>query len=340
MATVYDSQYHETRAFVDVGSGNTKLAIATVDKRSNMIVKRIFDKKYPLAFQKALELSSKKEFNVEIQGKAEQVFNEIHTHCKTHQVQRTVAVATHAFRVAINGKQVASNLKIRTKVPVRVIPQREEGAIGYSSVKKVQSVAKKIFGVLEIGTGSFQLSLSEKPLEENVFYGSYGAVPFNQLVLSQSLERGKSDHVYSMTKLQKDHAIQLARNIAKKASPKVKDKIKTLNGKIHGLGGFFVKSLLPNCKDGKITKENLEAFINKSYAKTYDQLNNPFADTNLTNAILALGFMQELKINEILPIDTDNTGFSHDSYWKENTWYENLAQWFSDLIAYLFNCVS
>ena len=84
------------------------------------------------------------------------------------------------------------------------------------------------------------------------------------------------------------------------------------------MGRLFTKSLLPLTENqDKITRSDLRDFINSCIGKTKEELNDPFSDANLANAILVLGFMKALHIDEIHVLDAASIQgmLSYPPYW-------------------------
>lgn len=153
-----------------------------------------------------------------------------------------------------------------------------------------------------------------------VFKGQLGSIPFKNYIIEviQGKDSNKVNSPNPMTLEDYKQADRYARALARKAFPTIKDKIQADNMVI-GLGRLFYASIAPVAgHDGKITRKGLRDFINASLNKTDQELNNPFANVDVSNCILALAFMKALHIQEISVVDkTTSKGLLvHNNYWE------------------------
>ena len=309
----------ERRAAIDVGSGSTKICIADVDPKTNKIIRVIFEKSFAVPYQTYLEASSDLSFNAEIQERGIAIFSQIKEILDENQVERIAAVATEAFRKSTNGAAFAKIVGEKTGIALRVISQHEEGEIGfYSGVAAADGSAEDVL-IWDIGTGSFQITVDDDN-EVVVYMQSMGSVPFKNYLIEE-IQGKDSAQVTSPNPISEEDwkkADALARAMGRKAYPLIKDKVRAFDGTILGIGRLFANSVKPiGEENGIITRDDLRAFIRASLNKTDEELNDPFANVNVTNCILVLGVMKSLHIHEINILDTTSTKgmLSYGSYW-------------------------
>lgn len=315
-----EESFWERRAVVDVGSGSTKFCIADVDLRTNEVVRIIFSNNYKVGYQESLEKSYDHRFERELCDRGLEVFSEIDSLCQHYQVERISAVATEAFRQSTNGEAFAREVCQKTNIPLRIISQKEEGAIAFFSAASGMQNKDELI-VWDIGTGSFQLTVAESDDDIVVFMGSLGSIPFKNYIIDVIQDRDSScgETLFPFSREDYLQADRYARALARRAFPLIKDRIGDTDGRVVGVGRLFNNSLLPITEDGKtITRKDLRDFIESNVGKSADELAaDPFAAANLSNAILVLGFMKALHIHEIVPVDTATTAgmLSYAPYW-------------------------
>ncbi|CRX38698.1 Ppx/GppA phosphatase family protein [Estrella lausannensis] len=296
------------RAAIDIGSGSTKVAIAEVDTETNQITEVLLDASYPVPYQAALDHSADSTFDEETKFEGLRVFKEIKTIADQFEVRQVVAVATSAFRKANNVRPFLSQIKNETGIEVLIIPQREEGEIAFFSALASGDLNSQEVLVWDIGTGSQQMTVMNEKGELVVYMGeNMGSVEFKHYIMDviQSDETDISPNPIS------DEEYKIAdsygRAFGRRATPLIKQKIQE-NISVVGIGRLFYNSIRPiAAKDGVINRKGLRTFIAASLNKTDQELNNPFAHVDVSNAILVLAIMKALHIQTIRPLETTST---------------------------------
>ena len=315
----------ERRAAIDVGSGSTKVCIADIDTETNQIINILFDGSFSVPYQSYLEIDPNAHFNTEIQDKGLAAFTKIQELLEQHQVTHVKAVATEAFRKAHNGREFAQIVQEKTGIPLSVISQEDEGMIAFYSAVSSSHTDPDNLLIWDIGTGSFQIIAENGPDHEidhelAIYMRSMGSVPFKNYIIQEiqgkDLSVVKSPNPMSQEDWEKADA--LARNMGRHALPYIKDKVKIVEGSIVGIGRLFANSVKPMGIDGQITRDDLRTFIRNSLEKTDEELGDPFANVNISNAILVLGVMKALHIHEINIIETTSTKgiLCYKPYWQ------------------------
>ncbi|MBY0529615.1 MAG: hypothetical protein K2P51_05430 [Rhabdochlamydiaceae bacterium] len=318
----------ERRAVIDVGSGSTKFCIADVDIKTQSVVKIILNESYAVPYQASLEASDDYTFSREVRDTGIQTFTKINALCEEYNVQKVTAVATEAFRKSMNGESFAKEVYEKTFIPLRIITQKEEGAIAYySAASLIKDRPQEDLIVWDIGTGSYQITMENKEGDLSVFMGNVGAVPFKNYIIDVVQNQDStspSATLHPFTEADHIAADRYARALARQAFPNIKHQISEKDGKVVGVGRLFTNSLLPFAQDPeKITRADLRKFIASCYGKTKEELNNPFSEADLANATLALGFMKALHIKEVHALSAATTQgmLTYAPYWEEKQVY-------------------
>lgn len=311
----------ERRAVIDVGSGGTKFTIAEIDTQTKQIINIILDTSYPVPYQASLNKSEDGTFDKATREMGLKVFKEIKNIADQQQVKKIVAVATSAFRKANNAKEFVAEISRETAITVRIIPQREEGEIAYYSAIALGTFDPNNVVVWDIGTGSLQMTVKNAADGLSVYMGErMGSVEFKNYVIAE-LEELDLDVVATPNPID-EKVLKLAdsyvRAFGRKAYPIIKEKIGH-DATILGIGRLFYNSIRPLASEnGVITRKALRAYISSSLNKTDEELNNPYAQVDVTNCILTLAIMKALHIHEIIPVDTTSTKgiLVYPSYWE------------------------
>jgi len=310
----------ERRVAIDVGSGSTKVMIADVNTKNNRIVKVIHKTSIPTAYQKDLENSTNGAFSPEIQETGLDTFKQINELALQYQADKVYAVATSAFRTSNNGETFAQRISESANVPIKIISQFEEGVLAYESVSDAPELQSQDFVCWDIGTGSFQITVPVREIDYSVYMTETGSVPFKNYIIDvvKGQDSNNTDTPNPMTNDAIKQADSYARWIGRHALPSIKESVKAHNGTVVGIGRLFQNSLLPLAEGDQITRKDLRTFIQNASNKTDEDLNNPFAKFDVSNAILALGVMKALHVQNVSVVESTSTRgiLAHESYWS------------------------
>lgn len=298
----------ERRAAIDIGSGGTKVAIADVDIETNEIIQILLDTSFPVPYQASLDKSVDGTFDRETKSLGLKTMKEIKEIADQYEVERMVAIATSAFRKANNSRSFVKEIEKATKISVQIIPQREEGEIAFFSALATGEFDKEEIVVCDIGTGSLQIT-SANTDGLTVYMGEQmGSVAFKNYIISTVQDKEDSIDTPNPISLgDLKSADQYARAFGRKAYPAIKQKIQK-TGTVIGIGRLFYHSVRPIASQGDvITRSALRKYIESALDKTDAELNNPFANVDVTNCILTLAIMKALHIQEIRSIETTST---------------------------------
>ncbi len=311
----------ERRTAIDVGSGGTKVAIADVDTSTNKIVDVLFETSFSVPFQASLDKSENGKFDKETRLLALQRFKEIVALSKEYEATQISAIATSAFRKSNNAQKMIAEIKDETNIEIQVIPQREEGEIAFFSSLANGDYNKDEVVVLDIGTGSIQITTLGKEDDDLIVYmgENMGSVAFKNYIVDVIQENDLDTHISPnpMTDDDLKFADSYARAFGRKAFPVIKEKIQS--GQVVGIGRLFYNSIRPIASEnGIITRDALRNYIYNALNKSDEELDNPYAHVDVSNCILTLAIMKSLHIHEITPVETTTTKglLISENYWK------------------------
>lgn len=311
----------ERRMAIDIGSGSTKFAIADVDLETNQVVNVILEDSIPVPYQKHLQAFDGS-FDEEVQKIGLEAFQKIKKLQLEHQVQKVKAVATEAFRNAINAEEYSKEVLNQTGFEIEIIPQKQEGILAFYSAAANSATDINDMVVWDIGTGSLQIMTLNEKGNVVVFMQPLGAVPIRDYII-EVIKQGNVEETQTPNPLDEDDmkaADVYIRSIARKAYPIIKDKIADADRQVYGIGRLFYNGVGPLMADpGTIERDSLREFIRQSLNKADEEFSDPnFANVDLSNSILVLGFMKALQIHEVKLLDTTTAKgiLSYSDYWQ------------------------
>lgn len=319
-STVVEDSCKETRGAIDIGSGTTKLIVAEVDKCELKIVNIIFEAQRAIALKEDLT-RNKNKFSDETIKKLISNLNELDYLARSQGATKIAALATSAFRTATDAQKSIAKIEKSIEFKINVISQEDEAMHAYLaaivSTKKLKLDESKPRAVWDIGGGSMQI-IKEIPQKKPVIYmGQTASVSFKNKVISLKGKSAKSPN--PLGKNVAIEAMNLSRKLAKSEALKI---LKSLeNYEVIGVGGvhyFSVRNQIEKNKHEYTQEEVLNTLLER--AKLTDkEIGGQYAETDVTNLALVLGFMQSLKVEKVhtLNINMANGLLLDQKLWQE-----------------------
>lgn len=158
MKELLSDKNFETRAALDIGSGQTKITVADVNTASNKIV-RIHKQSVNFVFlRKDLAMSPQGVLSKIIQNHLIETLNEMQHASAIFNPEKWIAAGTSVFRQAKNTQEFIDETEKATGIKIKVISQTEEAEIGFHSALGVSCEERENIISLDVGSGSFQIS--------------------------------------------------------------------------------------------------------------------------------------------------------------------------------------
>ena len=303
----------KTRAALDIGSGSTKVKIAKVDMCKKIIVESLYQEEIPIPFKEDLQLkkSGKDDmFSDEIQELGFQEIKKISDKIKKFSPDEVFGVGTSAFRTATNAIYFFSKIKSEIGINVEIIDQSKEAEVGLYSVAAVTGKKPEEIIVWDIGGASMQISTTKDDKFET-YLGDVGAISFKDQVITQikkkDLKAVRSPNPLGAKNF--DKAVLIAKTDAVvKVSSKLKDVIKQQRN-IYGIGGVHSYSVYSQAggKDNFYTFEQLRNAYPQRVNLTDVEIGGNYAETEITNMALVLGYMDALEIPVVVILNINLT---------------------------------
>ncbi len=285
------------RAAIDIGSGTTKFLAASVNICERKLIKIIYDEKVPTSFNENLEKSAQHKIDTNF---AQEQIIKIQPHIKKlkeFKVDRIRAVATSAFRMAANGKEIAQQIAQALKIKVQMIDQETEARIGYqSALVHLGLTPDPKYVVWDIGGGSMQM-FHQDIKSNQVYIGQLASVSFKNFLIEVFLGKNLSELSSPNPMLSfKNQSVQFAESYARiHIPPRLKELIP--NSKVIGVGGVLSQSIANQAnKSDQISIQEIEAIYNQKVKLSDEQLTGNYKSTDVSNLALVIGYMRALKI--------------------------------------------
>jgi exopolyphosphatase / guanosine-5'-triphosphate,3'-diphosphate pyrophosphatase len=290
----------EYRAAFDIGSATTKMKVARIDKCNQKNIEIVYKKEVKVAYA---ENMSGNLFNSQIQRYGLAALQELKAEAKTKGAQTFAGVATAAFRLAVNTPEFLQEIKNQTGIPVRLLSQDEEAILGYMAALSVLGLKTKDAVVWDIGGYSMQMIFPRGDRDYVIYNGRLASISFKEKILFEIKHRppGQPQSPNPIGKDNLEKALQIAMLAAAEVPEEIRAKISKPNAIIIGIGGVHNQSVAKQLKIKNIyRREELINELNTRISLTDKEIGGRYADTEISNLILVLGFMQQLGLSEVM----------------------------------------
>lgn len=301
----------ENRATIDIGSGSSKILVATVNTCIQKIEKILHQDSASLKFKEALNTNQNSLPDTLLQQTI-QTLKAWKKDYKKWNVTSYQAVATEVFRQARNGTDFIVQISQATEIPIQIIDQTEEAKLGFWSA--IASSSKSVHEVVvwDIGGGSMQMISYDPDGDYNLYMGKMASVSFKDLILKKKASSVRARTPNPLGTKWASQSVKLAERFAVDHVPaKIKTEIQ--NKKVVGIGGVHSKSIqnqiLQGTKSDSFTynQETLSQTLQTRSLLSDKDLSSAYPETDVTNLALVLGFMKALNISEVEVISADLT---------------------------------
>lgn len=306
----YDQKCAVKKLTFDIGSGSTKYYYAQVNRCAQTVTHIYNQGHFRFPFKQYLLKSTDNRFSHDVQKLFLSKMSEV---IKKHPADIVHGVATSAFRTAANGLQVAKNIEEETGMQLQIISQKTEGFLGYKAVQnKIQD--KSSFLYWDIGGGSMQM-IAPTAGDPMIYEGKIGSASFKNMVLKKIFKgKRKSPNPIRIKNIKK--IVSLSSHFAKKTVPqiflKAAKKMKTI-----GIGGVHQFSILKKHTNRNFySKKQLRKWLTQSANKNDRQVGGEYAQTDITNIALVLGYMDYFELDRIEVKSGINMAYALLFNWK------------------------
>lgn len=308
------------RAALDIGSGETKLTVADIDTDTNKIVKVWYQNAKTVELRKDLAASPDGFLSKNIQEKLINTLKEMKTETSHLPPQKWFGVSTSVFRTAKNGQELLDRIKSEADVTIHLIPQIEEGEIGFLSAVAASKMNPEDVIAWDSGSGSFQIStLIDGQME---MYGAeFAFVPALEALFANRKQPFSQD--LSPNPISTPEASELVRTICNKLPP-FPIWLKNENNKqlisIGGKSSIFSFGEIATGQSSYTREQIWEAILNLCGSTDEELSNFPEPQKVVVGLILLYSVMDHCAIDKLTYFQT-NGGCEgiliNQRYWKD-----------------------
>lgn len=159
-----------TRAVFDLGSSEAKITVADVNTDTNQITKIWLQYCETVGLRKDLAVEGNGFLSKEAEERLLNTLKKMKANALQYNPEQWFGVGTSVFRLAKNGQEILDRIKLELDLTIHLIPQSEEGEIGFISAIAATGLQNEDVISWDSGAGSFQISnFNEGKIE---FYGT------------------------------------------------------------------------------------------------------------------------------------------------------------------------
>lgn len=297
------------RAAIDVGSGGPKLRVAEVDLTTNKIVKILHIRQYPVIFQESLAQSDQRMLSSEIMLQGLKAIQDAIVVAKSLGADGIVVIGASVFRNAVNGDQFAHDIQSKTGLPVHLLDQDAEGKLAFQAALAHMNIDTENLIVWDIGGGSTQFIGTLADDSYFIDGSNEGSGSFRDYIIESIQHRNVKEErtPNPLSSVQAILAEAYACALSAKVDPVFKNKLRQPSAEIVGVGSVFGRGIARLVGKNPFTLEDLTAVVDGLIGKTDADLGEgDFASVEVSNALLVLGFMRGLGIEQMKIIDLNN----------------------------------
>jgi exopolyphosphatase/guanosine-5'-triphosphate,3'-diphosphate pyrophosphatase len=295
---------HVVRGGFDIGSGATKMIVAKIDTCKNKILKILKEQQMPVGYKDHLAKDKNDELSSFIQDQGIMALRKLKSVGRKYNVTQWSAVATSAFRKAVNAKTYTQRIKKELNINVHILDQRTEALIGLLAVKSKVNEQVDSYVVWDIGGGSMQM-VYDSDDNYHIYEGKLASVTFKNFIIESlqlkdiNLHRSPNpmgDKIVRSAMKMSEYYAKLHVPLALKRSIATK--------KVYGIGGVHYYSIRDQLgiKDS-YTIDKLMKVIKDRMNLTDKEIGGQYYATEISNMALVAGFMKGLNIKEVRPLN-------------------------------------
>ena len=294
------------------------MKVARIDKCNQKNLEIIYQKDIKVPYAENIPNNS---LNPQVQLAGIVALQKLKAEAETKGAQAFAGVATAAFRLAVNTPEFLREIKHQTGIEVRLLSQDEEAILGYLAALSVLGLKAKDAVVWDIGGYSMQMIFNRNDQDYVIYNGKLASISFKEKILSEikhlSPDQHKSPNPIGKDNLEK--ALRIAMLEAVDVPEEIREKVNKKNAIIVGIGGVHNQSVARQLRSKNIyRREQLVSGLSTRIGLTDQEIGGQYADTEISNLILVLGFMQQLGLNEVMTLNINLADgvLINPAFWK------------------------
>jgi exopolyphosphatase/guanosine-5'-triphosphate,3'-diphosphate pyrophosphatase len=224
---------------------------------------------------------------------------------KIHEFNPSITVAGTSSYISQIPKGISfiGAIQKATQINPLIIDPNSLAMLALISVTQELGDTEENFVVWDIGGAQMRMISKDKKDGYFTSLGEWGSIIFKNRIIDeiQKKKKKKNRSPNPIDPETSGKALEISRNWGGQVDPRISNKIKLKNVKVIGIGGVHYSSVRQqaNPSSSKFTSLEVEAAIKRNLNKPDNKLIGNFPETQVTNLILVLGFMKELKIDMV-----------------------------------------
>ncbi|MFI5391662.1 MAG: hypothetical protein ACHQYQ_09895 [Bacteriovoracales bacterium] len=292
--SLFANECMETRAAIEIGMVNLKAKVAKVNICTQRVERDLYEDNLKFSLEEDLTPERQKiGINQILEFKN-----------KILEFNPSIIVAgTSSFISQIpKGTSFIQAIQKATQINPLIIDPNSLAMLALISVTQELGDSEENFVVWDIGGAQMRMISKDKTEGYLTSLGEWGSIIFKNRVIDIEKKGKKKKRTPNPIDPETfSKALKMARNWGNEVDPRIKNKIGLKNVKVIGIGGVHYSSVRQqsNSSSSKFTSLEVEAAIKRNLNKPDNKLIGNFPETQVTNLILVLGYMKELKIDQV-----------------------------------------
>jgi len=264
------------RAAFDIGSGATKIQVATVDAKEGRILEVLFSKEVEILIGIECEKNDGT-IDVNVENFLLQTLQYLKTKAEELGAKQYAAVATEVFRRAKNGQCVLDKIKDTIGILPQLVSQESEGVLGFLTAAAVSAKNRQNVISWDSGGASFQIvTFVDDKIQ--VYEGPLGSGNTTRLLI-EKITNKSFKQIASPNPVQYEDAqnlIKLIESIIRESPSWLSTKLQEKTNTVVAIGGDSCCFTLATqiLKKSVLYKEDIQQAIAVTSNKTDEQLSD------------------------------------------------------------------
>lgn len=284
------------RAAFDLGSGSIRMQVAEVDPEKGEVVKVLFSDARSTPVAKEVVTNGSGLISATLQHEILTQLLDMKAHAVPFGPVCFAGVATEAYRLAANGKEIIQELSQKSGIHLELITQEEEALYGFmTGVAAIKSNPEQTV-VWDIGGGSFQLAFIQEG--KLIVYGApFGRFTTQKFILEklkgQDYVIGNSPNPLNEEEF--NEFLYVIEAALPSPSPSLLETIKKKGEKVVRVGN----SPMALRDRQSYSIKDLKSMISSYSGRTDKEIPGPMPDVAVSDLFLEYAIMKKLNIQEV-----------------------------------------
>lgn len=314
----------ERRAAFDIGSGSIKLKVKdVVFELDDTLYRNVLagDCHRRVDFEDSLSQSSNGHISPDVIADGVMAVRELKEIAVELGATKFCGVATGAFRKAENSDFVLEELSEAAGINFKVITSDDEAALAFQAAEVFSEFEPENLVVWDIGASTMSISGMSLEGELETYGGSLASMRLrNDIIRSIQGQDVIAKTPNPLCERDADIAVVLVQSEAQNSVPRsIIERISMEDTVVAGVGPVHSLSVKRQfLKNEGYSIQSVENALRRNLNLSDEEIGGEFADTDVVNLILVLGFMRGLNISQVKLVEVNIAdGLIHsENHWR------------------------